>query len=685
MKALGVAVLAAMAVLASARPVTAHAILLRTDPPDGVTLSGSPHELRLSFTEAVIVELSTFELLDGDLKPVPVSSVQAAAGDASQILVTLPALSTDTFQLHWRTISRDDLHAVSGTLVFGIAGSDAGSSAVAAPMANPTEVVLNWLGFAAFAGLLGALAIRLVARRAAADLRSPAGEHGPAVAWLVDRRLLVIGRAAAAIGVASGVLTLAAEAVQVGPIGDAGATWAAMLGTGHAWRSLAIIAILLATVIVLSWVLTRTAGTTTRNLAAPSRIAAADRRQIVVAAALVGVLAALRALNGHAAAAAAGQPLPIVAGTIHTIAAGLWIGGLIALALTIAPLLGRGADARTLARGVLVRFGWLAASGLLAIVVSGLVMSGGLVRSIDALLFDAYGRVLLLKVGLAAGVAVIGLASALSLHPTIGRPVRTLIGRLLLSRHGTAAASAPAGTGRLALRVRAEAIGALGVVVLAATLAATPPAIGPEWSPVVADAAAIPTMSGEAADLVIALSVRPNRPGRNFVTATVHDTRRPAPAPIAAVVAHLEGTMTAGARTAAPTTLTLSPTGGGRYEASIDLPAGAAPLRVSVVTERPGLPDAVYSTDWSLLPAIAQPRIRPVVVSNQPLSPLVNGAAAGLLVLVAGWLAIRWLRGPRRPWLLAVVAGSHGPDRHGGQAITYAVSRSPASFSEDGP
>src|SRR6267142_4085432 len=160
MKALGVAVLAAMAVLASARPVAAHAILLRTDPPDGVTLSGSPHELHLWFTESVVVELSTFDLLDADLKPVPVSSVQVAADDASQILVTLPELPTSTFRLNWRTVSRDDLHAVSGTLVFGTAGG-AGFNTVAAPIVDPLEVVLNWLGFAAFAGLLGALAVRL--------------------------------------------------------------------------------------------------------------------------------------------------------------------------------------------------------------------------------------------------------------------------------------------------------------------------------------------------------------------------------------------------------------------------------------------------------------------------------------------------------------------------------------------
>ena len=446
------------------------------------------------------------------------------------------------------------------------------------------------------------------------------------------------------------------------------------------------VGILLATTIGLSWLLGRTADKPTGDVPVPSTgIASADRRQIVVTAGLVAVLAALRALNGHAAAASAGQPLPIVAGTMHTLAAGLWVGGLVALALTIAPLLGRGADARTLARGVLVRFGWLAASGLLAIVVSGLVMSGALVMSMDALLFDAYGQVLLLKVGVAAAVAVLGLLSALSLHPTIGRPVRTLIGRLRPARRGMPATPESAGTGRLAVLVRAEAIGALGVVVLAATLAATPPAIGPEWSPAVPDTAAVQTMSGEAADLVIAVSVRPNRPGRNFVTATVHDTRRPAPAPIASVVARLEEATTGGARAHQPTTLTLSPTGGGRYEASVDLPAGAAPWLVSVVTERRGLPDAAFSTDWSLLPAIAQPRIRPVVVSNQPLSPLVNGAAAVLLVVVAGWLVFSWLRGPRRPWLLRMVARTQGSEPRRGQAIPYAVSHSPAALSEDEP
>ena len=71
-------------------------------------------------------------------------------------------------------------------------------------------------------------------------------------------------------------------------------------------------------------------------------------------------------------------------------------------------------------------------------------------------------------------------------------------------------------------------MGALALLLLAATLGAIQPARGFEFDPPAATA--VPTMTTNADDLIVTFALKPNQPGRNFVSLGVFDTRRPAPA-----------------------------------------------------------------------------------------------------------------------------------------------------------
>ena len=117
------------------------------------------------------------------------------------------------------------------------------------------------------------------------------------------------------------------------------------------------------------------------------------------------------------------------------------------------------------------------------------------------------------------------------------------------SRRRTAGRSSPSRTARRHRRLRAarllavrrrrpslrllaaEAIAAVGMLVAASLLLSSAPARGPQFArsarPIVGTALA----SGNADDLLVDVSAAPNRPGQNFVTATVLDTLRPPPAP----------------------------------------------------------------------------------------------------------------------------------------------------------
>jgi copper transport protein len=337
----------------------------------------------------------------------------------------------------------------------------------------------------------------------------------------------------------------------------------------------------------------------------------------------IAVLAAvLRAENSHAASITELGPLPILASALHSLAVGVWMGGVAVLALTTVPMLAGEPAAAGFARRVLRRFGVFAAAGLAIVVVSGLVLGSGLIASIDALFFSTYGQLLIAKVALASLVALVALANAASLHPRVARAL------------GRRPARATAGR-RLRSLVRLEAAGAFAIVAIAASLAATPPPQGPEWAPIQADQAAAETVTGQADDLLVTLQIRPNRPGRNFVSVAVYDTRRPAAAPIEQVRVVLTPPAANGGASQAISAI-VKTRGSDTYEAAIDLPEAGAGWLVAVTATRTDLPDASVSGPWSVLPELAPVRAHQVVISSQPMRPLLLALAAvlGLLFLV---------------------------------------------------
>ena len=140
-------------------------------------------------------------------------------------------------------------------------------------------------------------------------------------------------------------------------------------------------------------------------------------------------------------------------------------------------------------------------------------------------------------------------------------------------------------------------------------------------------------VSQNAEDLLVTLSVRPNRPGINFIQVVIADTRRPAPAPIGRVLLRL--TPAGGGQGAL---VEAAPSGAGGYQ----LPATALPTagdwRVDVVTERAGLPDAATSFAWNVEAPAAL--AEPVPSIWLPL----GAACLSIALLVAATLLIRRAR-----------------------------------------
>ncbi|HEY7492720.1 MAG TPA: copper resistance protein CopC, partial [Candidatus Tectomicrobia bacterium] len=247
----------------------------------------------------------------------------------------------------------------------------------------------------------------------------------------------------------------------------------------------------------------------------------------LVAALFSLALLTVQALTGHAAAVTPQTTLAVVTASLHLLAASLWIGGLLALGVGLWPLMRRDwVAATTLAYASWGRFSRVAAVSVGLLVATGLYNMRWQVASLDALVTALYGQVLLAKIGLVLVVGACGLLNAMLLHPVVAAPLAWLLHR--------PQGWTPCSLTCLLTLVLGEA--GLGLLVLLATsvVTAAPPPRGPEFTIEPADVPA--TLSKTVNDVVVTLSVKPNRPGQNVFTVFTASTRRPPRAEITRVI-----------------------------------------------------------------------------------------------------------------------------------------------------
>ncbi len=495
-------------------------------------------------------------------------------------------------------VDEEDLHVTSGTVVFGIgapAPAPVGEQVAGASLA---EVALRWLVLALLAVACGTLLLLAVVLRLPAHLAArAAGLRGRLL------RVATIGSAGAIVA-NIGLLLL-----QASSAGGSGNDPAALLATtfGIAW------VLEQAVLVVLLVVLLRSRR---RPAGAPSP------RLALVGGLLLG-LAGVEALTGHVSTGPAQEtPVRWIALTAHLVAVLAWVGGLVALAIAVGPLL-RGPRADTgLARAVLGRFWLIAAPSLAVLAVTGLYLGGQLVASVDALLLTPYGQALVVKTGIALTAAALGALNAVALHPGLAARMRGSAPWLLRFVPSRA---------RLRAVVTMEAGAALAVVLAAAFMSASPPARGPRFDPLPATFEQAPVAS-RADDLMVTVVIRPDRPGPNFVDIGVFDTRRPAPAPIGKVTVRLVPPSGVG-----ETALVARASTPGHYEINDLAIEQGGSWHLAVEVDRTGMPPAAVAIPWDVQPPLAAPRT--IVVSDAPLAPIATPLAL-VLAVVLGALAV---------------------------------------------
>jgi copper transport protein len=539
----------------------AHALLVRSNPADGAMVRVAPSRIELSFGEALSSKVASLRVVDG--RGHAVRGVAAHLGRSDALIGSMPRLPNGVYAVTWQVMSEDDGHLTSGTLVFGVGRPAVAAATAAAPRTPPADALLHWLAFTFTALLFGGLAVSAVI------LRPVAPRVGRAV-HAADRGALglaVVGALGASL---CQFALIERAAAGLHGIGLAAAT---RLVASTRWGELGLveIALLLALGFAAAGLRTRPA----RALAPPLLVALSGAAAVV---------AALDGLRSHAAATRGGA-MPVVAAAIHLLSASVWLGGVAALAVGLACARGGARPIATAARG---RFAILAGGAAALVAATGLYQAGLEVTSLDGLLVSFYGRALLVKTALAALVAGFG-----------------ALNFVLLRRRGRL-------SGRIA--VAELTVGAL-VLLAAGTLAASLPARGPQWA---APRPVRPvTIWAQQQDLLVAATIRPNRPGRNLVGVVVTSSRRPAPATVTQVRVRRPG----GALVPVPQYAS------DRYLGSINLPGSGAGV-LDVVARRAGR-DLPARLRWRV--ETPDPA-RATVFSRLSVSTIAN-PTAGLVVL----------------------------------------------------
>jgi copper transport protein len=355
--------------LFSGAPASAHAALRTTDPDDGSVVGQAPRSVTLTFTESVGLLDDSFRVFGPDQRRVHTGEAQHADGRSDTARVGLPGkLAQGTYTVAWRVVSADS-HPVSGAFTFSVGKRSATTAQVdTGPAEDPLTGGLydaaRYLAYLAAALLVGTAAFALLCRPAdTSPLRRP----------LVAAWWTLLGSTAVLLLLRAPYETGAGPAAAF-DVSDLGRTLTSRPGLAL----LARLAVLLLTAAFL----VRLSRRRDPQEPAPAVLAAGT--------ALAAALALTWAAAEHASAGIQ-VPLAMTSSVLHLLATGVWLGGLVALLLTLRRASG---DALT---EVVPRFSRIAFASVTVLVVTGVYQSWRGLGSLSALTGTSYGRLLLAK------------------------------------------------------------------------------------------------------------------------------------------------------------------------------------------------------------------------------------------------------------------------------------------------
>ncbi len=360
--------IACLALLIAAGRATAHANIDRAEPAPDSTLATAPTAIRIWFTEPVAPNASGIEVLDTAGRRVDAGTSRVDPGNASLMSVTLGTIPTGTYTVAWHNTSAVDGHPLRGTYAFSVGVSTPAPASAAASATSEVSRLDPFARWLVFGGLLVALGVEWFALMVLAPALAAREVRGASLR--VDPRIVGIALAVFLVGALAHLL--------VQPQGDGGLV---EVVTGTRWGQMWLLRLVLVALAALVWL----------------RAAEARRAHLVVVGLLAGAATTL-AFASHAAATRDLEVTAVANDIVHTLASGLWVGGLIGLLAVIRASRGLPSARRgVLLRDVTARFSPLALLVTAALLITGVYATWLQVAAWAA--FDtSYGYAVIAKV-----------------------------------------------------------------------------------------------------------------------------------------------------------------------------------------------------------------------------------------------------------------------------------------------
>lgn len=356
-------------------PASAHAALRASDPEDGALLKSAPRHLTLTFTESVGLLDDSFRVLDPEGRRLRTGEPTHAQDGGDTARVTLPAkLAQGTYTVAWRVVSADS-HPVSGAFTFSVGKASVTTATVdPGPTEDPaTKALYNiarYLAYLAVALLIGTATFMALCRP----------PDAPVLRTLLTASWWTL------LGATLALLVLRAPyETGEGPLGSLGAD---SLGRTLSSRPGAVLLARLGFLAVAAGYLVRLGR---------------RRKPYGWGGAALAVGLAVTWAAGEHASAGIQVPVAMTSSALHLLATAVWLGGLVALLVTL--------YRARLTPAAVTRFSRLAFASVTVLVVTGVYQSWRGLGSWDALTGTTYGRLLTLKL---AAVALLLGAAALS-------------------------------------------------------------------------------------------------------------------------------------------------------------------------------------------------------------------------------------------------------------------------------
>jgi copper transport protein len=493
--------------LLTSRPAAAHAVPISSSPLPSQIMDEGPDELIIYFNEPVVPEFGRIRLLTQAGQPLDVGPAQPEDGNRT-LRVGLPTLSEGAYLVSWQVLSAVDGHTTSGTFSFGVGDVILEAEEADSVLADISafSASARWLTLTGLALLIGFFSFRLLVWRPLFAGVEMEPEEAALDEKTVRAGLRIVYVALGLLGLAL-ILTMIDQATAY-RLWEGG-NWRPWFSTQFGQMWLLRLLLLLPFLILLAYVTTQR-----RRLVLSATEADAETLIPIwfLSAGLVlsVLLAGTSSMISHSAALSQNTWQAIGVDLTHTLAAGVWAGGLLFLALALFQARSLEPELKTwLNLSLILNFSAVAALSVGLLIFSGAYLAGQHVGNWTALVGTAYGLVLLGKLA----VALVAFALA-------------AFNLLVIKSRLNAAYDMPESPAAAQTRRRFRAVVAveavLALVILAAAGLLSDIQRGVD-APLLADAPGQMTTSAAADDLTVELALEPALVGQNRFEVTLLD------------------------------------------------------------------------------------------------------------------------------------------------------------------